>query len=213
MLNAVEEEFIDEAYSKAFEDYVQNYDQTYTVPDNVRFHTYKDGSLASLAGENTNVVILDCFSSFNKARGVYFASVFLFEELKGKFLISKSSRSYKHTKFNGKQYFMFMNNIGHLNFVEADHAGDDNLLSTCNLIRRADLRPYCSWCGDASARHKYCQGCLKTKYCSKECQKSHWDNGHKDCQKTLSPDEAERVQSYISAHARRKAARAACAGC
>ena len=59
----------------------------------------------------------------------------------------------------------------------------------------------------ACARHKYCKGCLKTKYCSNECQKSHWRNGHKDCQKTLSAEEAERVQAYIVGHARRKAAR------
>jgi hypothetical protein len=54
-----------------------------------------------------------------------------------------------------------------------------------------------------------------TKYCSAECQRNHFHNGHRGCKKTLSAEEANRAQAYVSGHERRKAARegSCTAGC
>eukprot|EP00928_Gymnodinium_smaydae_P080021 TRINITY_DN63827_c0_g1_i1.p3 TRINITY_DN63827_c0_g1~~TRINITY_DN63827_c0_g1_i1.p3 ORF type:complete len:101 (-),score=10.48 TRINITY_DN63827_c0_g1_i1:221-523(-) len=38
----------------------------------------------------------------------------------------------------------------------------------------------CARCGERLAHLHVCSGCMKTRYCSRECQKAHWKAGHRD---------------------------------
>jgi len=50
--------------------------------------------------------------------------------------------------------------------------------------RRLNPRKFdvCASCGKSNAKQQ-CTGCMKTRYCSRECQMSHWSEHKEECKK------------------------------
>ena len=58
--------------------------------------------------------------------------------------------------------------------------------AVCTKNRRSLARRKCAWCGKQAAIEKppskCCARCFgQTRYCSAECQKKHWEGGHREC--------------------------------
>ena len=67
----------------------------------------------------------------------------------------------------------------------------DDLLATCEYNReQLSLLPCCACCGkSADQKRFFCGKCGIAVYCGKQCQKQHWDEGHRELcgtQKTCS---------------------------
>ncbi|MCJ1245451.1 hypothetical protein MMC30_002655 [Trapelia coarctata] len=101
--------------------------------------------------------------------------------------------------------------VGYLGDVNGEEGTSKAILALCGLtpttspptVCRRIPNPkaggtYCSGCGEQEApvgqgeRYQRCGKCRKCYYCSRKCQKDHWDGGHKkECKYMRDEDEDE----------------------
>ena len=100
-------------------------------------------------------------------------------------------------------YYFFLLPTGNLKILTTSNTryALNFILNNALLL---ELRAACAWCGDKSSKLKKCGGCRETKYCSPDCQKQHYKDGHKKCKRIMetllgSGQEAENESSALAA--------------
>ena len=104
--------------------------------------------------------------------------------------------------------------VGYLGDVNGEEGTSKAILALCGLtpstspptVSRGIANPkaggtYCAGCGEQEPpvgqgeRYQRCGKCQKCYYCSKKCQKKHWDGGHKkECKYMRNEDEDEEYE-------------------
>ena len=100
-------------------------------------------------------------------------------------------------------YYFFLLRTGNLKILTTSNPRYA-LKFILNNALLLELPAACAWCGDKSSKLKKCGGCRETKYCSRDCQKEHYNDGHKNCERIMetllgSGQEAENESSALAA--------------
>jgi hypothetical protein len=160
------------------------------VPENVDFYViFPDGRVIEPESKVTAAVCIELYGSLRDAmevhtpigsggRGSKFESCSY-----SLYKIDPTSRLRGDDRGKNLRFYVFLNKNGRLGIV---YANEDTEEIVFFFIREHSLTysvgHYCSWCGDDSGKKKkYCSRCLKSKYCSKECQIAHAQSGHVNC--------------------------------
>jgi hypothetical protein len=117
--------------------------------------------------------------------------------------IKKSSCVYEMRRDGVMFYYFFLLPTGNLNILRTgnERYAKNFMLNNALLL---ELPAACAWCGDQSSKLKTCKGCRETKYCSRDCQREHYEDGHKNCKRIMetlfgSGQEAENESSALPA--------------